>query len=167
MHEHPNSLLKVGCLLFIVGGLASALVTLAGLLLSVGSMMDSELYPYVEMCIRDSLHKGPLDGGQAPICVLEALHGEDALTLGPHAQVDAGVDGRAVHQDGAGPALPHLAALLHAGEAQPLPQHVGQGLPGVDTHLHRLVVHGTAQHFDHTSAPVSYTHLSLQGEGAH
>ena len=37
MHEHPNSLLKVGCLLFIVGGLASALVTLAGLLLSVGS----------------------------------------------------------------------------------------------------------------------------------
>ena len=46
MHEHPNSLLKVGCLLFIVGGLASALVTLAGLLLSVGSMMDSELYPY-------------------------------------------------------------------------------------------------------------------------
>ena len=47
MHEHPNSLLKVGCLLFIVGGLASALVTLAGLLLSVGSMMDSELYPYV------------------------------------------------------------------------------------------------------------------------
>lgn len=45
MHEHPNSLLKVGCLLFIVGGLASALVTLAGLLLSVGSMMDSELYP--------------------------------------------------------------------------------------------------------------------------
>ena len=36
MHEHPNSLLKVGCLLFIVGGLASALVTLAGLLLSVG-----------------------------------------------------------------------------------------------------------------------------------
>ena len=25
MHEHPNSLLKVGCLLFIVGGLASAL----------------------------------------------------------------------------------------------------------------------------------------------
>ena len=48
MHEHPNSLLKVGCLLFIVGGLASALVTLAGLLLSVGSMMDSELYPYVD-----------------------------------------------------------------------------------------------------------------------
>ena len=39
MHEHPNSLLKVGCLLFIVGGLASALVTLAGLLLSVGSMI--------------------------------------------------------------------------------------------------------------------------------
>ena len=31
MQEHPNSLLKVGCLLFIVGGLASALVTLAGL----------------------------------------------------------------------------------------------------------------------------------------
>ena len=27
MHEHPNSLLKVGCLLFIVGGLASALVS--------------------------------------------------------------------------------------------------------------------------------------------
>ena len=75
------------------------------------------------------LHKGPLDGGQAPVRLLEALHGEDTLTLGPHAQVDAGVDGRAVHQDGAGPALPHLTALLHAGEAQPLPQHVGQGLP--------------------------------------
>ena len=41
MHEHPNSLLKVGCLLFIVGGLASALVTLAGLLLSVGSMIPN------------------------------------------------------------------------------------------------------------------------------
>ena len=40
MQEHPNFLLKVGCLLFIVGGLASALVTLAGLLLSVGSMTD-------------------------------------------------------------------------------------------------------------------------------
>ena len=52
MHEHPNSLLKVGCLLFIVGGLASALVTLAGLLLSVGSMMDSELYPYVDQMAR-------------------------------------------------------------------------------------------------------------------
>ena len=38
------------------------------------------------------LHKGPLDGGQAPVRLLEALHGEDALTLGPHAQVDAGVD---------------------------------------------------------------------------
>ena len=52
MQEHPNSLLKVGCLLFIVGGLASALVTLAGLLLSVGSMMDSELYPYVDQMAR-------------------------------------------------------------------------------------------------------------------
>ena len=78
MHEHPNSLLKVGCLLFIVGGLASALVTLAGLLLSVGSMMDSELYPYVDQMAR-AQSDGLIGGDETTFDLIRA--GEDHYAL--------------------------------------------------------------------------------------
>lgn len=100
------------------------------------------------------LHEGPLDGAErAGVRVLEPLHREDALSLRPDGQVDARVDGRAVHQDGAGAALPHLTALFHAGEPQPLPQGVGQGFPRVDAHLHVLAVDGHMQNLHHICAP--------------
>ncbi len=55
--------------------------------------------------------------------------GADVLALGPYRQIDAGVEGLAVDEDGAGAALPHLAALFHAGHAEVIAQHVRQDWP--------------------------------------
>ena len=44
---------------------------------------------------------------------------------GPHSQVNAGIETLAVDQDVAGSALSYLTALLDAGKAEIIPQHIG------------------------------------------
>ena len=55
----------------------------------------------------------------------QALQGQDFLALGPHSQVNAGIETLAVDQDVAGSALSYLTALLDAGKAEIIPQHIG------------------------------------------
>ena len=52
-------------------------------------------------------------------------HSQDFLALGPHSQVNAGIETLAVDQDVAGSALSYLTALLDAGKAEIIPQHIG------------------------------------------
>src|SRR5947209_1174277 len=85
-----------------------------------------------------------------------ALHGVEALAVGdafdrgyPRALGlrdgdEATVDQLAVHDDGARAALALAAALLRAGEFQPLPQRVEQARQRVGFERHRLAVHGAA-----------------------
>ena len=61
----------------------------------------------------------------------EAFDGGDVGTLGGEGEGEAGVDAAAVEQDGAGPALAVVAALLRAGEVEVLAEDVEEGGAGV------------------------------------
>lgn len=73
MTERPNSLLKVGCILFIVGGIASFLLTLVGTLTSLGGMlnMDEELYNYVDQQALEV--SGGMFGGQEAMAMVSGI----------------------------------------------------------------------------------------------
>ena len=58
----------------------------------------------------------------------QALHRDDGLARRLFGGEDAGADGPAVHQDGAGAAGPLAAPVLDGGEAQLVPQVAEQGL---------------------------------------
>ena len=58
--------------------------------------------------------------------IAEALHGEDALALHLIRRKDAGSHSLAVHQDGAGAAGALAAPVLHAGQAQLVPQEADE-----------------------------------------
>ena len=62
---------------------------------------------------RRLLDEGLLDRREIPLSALQALHRHDGLSVCPHREVDAAVNGLSVHKHGAGPALPDLASLLH------------------------------------------------------
>src|SRR5438477_9488394 len=68
--------------------------------------------------------------------VRDALDGEDpgASVVG-HRQRDARQDGQAVHDDGAGAAVPLVAALLGAGQTEAVPQRLEEGGVGGDRAL--------------------------------
>lgn len=54
--EQANPILRVGCILLIAGGLASAALSVVNLLVSLGSMMpaDEGMYAYIEDGMRDA-----------------------------------------------------------------------------------------------------------------
>src|SRR5690606_556664 len=64
----------------------------------------------------------------------EPLGGDDLGAVGLHREHEAGPDRLAVEQDRAGPAHAVLAGEVHAGGEAVLPERVGQGLAGLDSH---------------------------------
>ncbi len=66
------------------------------------------------------------------IAVGEPLDGRDLRTIRRDREHQAGVDPPAVEQDRARPALPIVAALLRAGQAERLAQQVQQRGPVID-----------------------------------
>jgi hypothetical protein len=70
----------------------------------------------------------------------QALDRGDRLAFGHDGQGETGVHALSVEQDGAGAALAERAALLGAGQIQPIPQHVEQRLACVDRAAMRLSV---------------------------
>ena len=72
----------------------------------------------------------------------QALDRGDRLALAHHRQRQAGHDAPAIQQDGAGAALAEAAALLGAGQVQPVAQRVEQRGARIDLHIAWLVVDG-------------------------
>ena len=87
----------------------------------------STFKPAVAVAALDSglINEGLLDVGHLAVRSCQALQGQDFLALGPHSQVNAGIEALAVDQDVAGSALSYLTALLDAGKAEIIPQHIG------------------------------------------
>lgn len=71
------------------------------------------------------INKGLLNVGHLAVRSCQALQGQDFPALGPHSQVNTGIEALAVDQDVAGSALSYLTALLDAGKAEIIPQHIG------------------------------------------
>lgn len=71
--SHPNSLLKAGCLLFIIGGILSCAVTVGSYLISMGGMLnvDEELYEYIDQTAQ--AQSGGMMGGQEVMGFLSGL----------------------------------------------------------------------------------------------
>src|SRR5699024_9741253 len=65
----------------------------------------------------------------------ERLDGAQLAAVGLHPEDQAGADRLAVHQDRACPADAVLTPQVGPGEPEVLPQHVGQGLSGLDEDL--------------------------------
>ncbi len=65
-----------------------------------------------------------LDVADGPLHIREPLQGDDGLPLGPDGQVDAGVEGLPVDEDGAGTALSHVTAVLDGVEPGIASEHV-------------------------------------------
>ena len=82
-----------------------------------------------------------------PLGLREALHRHDLLACGPLGGQDAGLDGLAVHQDGAGAAGALAAPVLHRGQAQLVPQVAQQRL---------LLLRGAGDAVDHKG--ITLTH---------
>jgi hypothetical protein len=57
-------------------------------------------------------------------CALQSLYGDDFVAGRFHRQAQAGFHGPAVHDDGAGTAIPVFTAGLASGETQVVPQHI-------------------------------------------
>src|SRR6266850_6607460 len=81
----------------------------------------------------------------------QALDGGDAGAVQLRDELQAGVHPLAVDDHGASPALPQVAALLGAGEAQVLPQGVEQDDARLDAQGAGLAVHQQA-HFEKVAA---------------
>lgn len=72
--------------------------------------------------------QAPVPQAPVPGEVRQALHGDDVAALGLAGGDETGAHGHAVQADRAGTALALLAGVLGAGQAEPLAQHVQQGL---------------------------------------
>ena len=75
-------------------------------------------------------------------------------------QIDAGVEALAVNDDVAGSALPHLAALFHAGHVVVIPKHIGQAGPDVHHPFHILAIQIKMDQLilcHYSSPPASFT----------
>ena len=68
------------------------------------------------------INEGLLNIGHLAVRSRKAFQGQDFLALGPHSQVNTGIEALAVDQDVAGSALSYLTALLDAGKAEIIPQ---------------------------------------------
>ena len=64
----------------------------------------------------------------------KALDGAQFCALGLDGEHQAGTNQRSIHQDGACPTHPVLAAEVGAGEAEVVAEHVGQASAGFDGH---------------------------------
>ncbi len=71
----------------------------------------------------------------------QPLDGDDLGVLVRDSQGQAAIDASSVEQDGAGPALPVVAALLGAGEAEPLAQCIQQRRACIDNKRMYCPVH--------------------------
>jgi len=80
--------------------------------------------------------KGPLDGSEAVI-FSQSLHGDDLRTLDLGERDEAGIDGHAIDDHGARPALSLAASLLGAGESETLSQHIEEPRHGWVFDLYR------------------------------
>jgi len=67
-----------------------------------------------------------LEGVQVVAIGRQPFDGDDLSFLVRDGQGQAAIDAPTVEQDGAGPTLPVVAALLGAGEAEPLAQRIQQ-----------------------------------------
>ena len=76
------------------------------------------------------------------VAIGEALDGQDVGAVKADRQRQAGIDAPAVDQHGAGAALAAVAALLGAGEVEPLAQQVEQGDARIDLQLVAVSVDG-------------------------
>src|SRR5436190_8186090 len=95
--------------------------------------------------------------------VPETLHGEHLLALGLHRQHQARPHVDAVDHDGASAADAVLATEMGAGEAELVPQEIGEG----DAHLCRgaapLAVHDDLDFAGHDAPPCPLSAASLPG----
>ena len=93
------------------------------------------------------IEKGLLHGGQLAV-LLEAFDGCDLLAGRVCDQRLAGVNGLAIHQDGAGAALAFAATVLGSGQVQAIAQDGEQGLVGgrADFHLCAVDVQNIIAH---------------------
>ncbi len=73
------------------------------------------------------VEEGLLEGGKDAVGGGEPLDGDDLGCVEGHGQQQAAVGAPAVDEDGAGSALPVVAALLGSGQVQLLPQGVEEG----------------------------------------
>ena len=90
----------------------------------------------------------------------QAFQRADALALCPDSQIDAGVEALAVNDDVARAALPHLAALFHAGHVVIVPKHIGQAGPDVHHPFHILAIQIKMDQLilcHYSSPPASFT----------
>ena len=71
----------------------------------------------------------------------QPLDGDDLGVLMRDGEGEAAIDAPPVEQDGAGAALPMVAALLGAGDSEPLAQRVQQRRAGIDGQPMRCPVH--------------------------
>ena len=71
--SHPNSLLKAGCLLFIIGGILSCVATVGTYLFSMGGMLsvDDELYAYIDQTAQSQ--SGGMLGGREVMGILSGI----------------------------------------------------------------------------------------------
>src|SRR5581483_3551221 len=79
--------------------------------------------------------------GIEPAAPGQALDGGDAASGAGDAEDEAGEHGHAVEQHGAGAALAQLAAVLGAGQAEALAQHLEQSVVRGDGDLDGVAVH--------------------------
>ena len=71
------------------------------------------------------INEGLLDVGHLAVRACQALQGQDFPALGPHSQVNAGIEALAVDQDVAGSTSPTSQPFLSAGKAEIISQHIG------------------------------------------
>ena len=75
------------------------------------------------------------------LTVGKPLDGDDLGVLVCDGEREAAIDAPPVEQDGAGSALPVVAAFLGAGESEPLAQRIQQRRAGIDRQLVCRSVH--------------------------
>ncbi len=82
-----------------------------------------------------------LEGVQVVAICRQPLDGDDLGILVRDSEGQAAIDASPVEQDGAGAALPVVAALLGAGESEPLAQRIQERRAGIDGKPVRCPVH--------------------------
>jgi len=73
-----------------------------------------------------------LEGMQVVATLRQPFDGDDLSLLVRDGEGQAAIDASAIEQDGAGTALPMIAALLGAGESEPLAQRIQQRRARID-----------------------------------
>ena len=110
--------------------------------------------------------EGLLDICQLAVGAQKAFQGADLLAVCPNCQIDAGVEGLAVNEDGASTAFADFATLLNGGHAEIVAEHICQAGADVNHLLNifavEVIFHKLILVFHYRTPPARFTDSTMQ-----